>query len=69
MIGYSIIGIFLVLLAVLLLRALCFRPKKQPTAAPEAVSFDRDAATAALQKLVQCKTISYNDASDRKSVV
>ena len=61
MIGYSIIGIFLVLLAVLLLRALCFRPKKQPAAAPEAVSFDRDAATAALQKLVQCKTISYND--------
>lgn len=61
MIGYGILGIFLVLLAVLLIRALCFRPKKQTPSAPEAISFDRDAATIALQKLVQCKTISYND--------
>ena len=61
MIGYVILGLLGLLLAVLLIRALCFSPKKQPTETPETVSFDRDAAIDALQKLVQCKTVSYND--------
>ena len=61
MVGYIILGAFVLLLAVLLLRAAAFTPKPQPEASGEAVTFDRDAAVDALQMLVQCKTVSYND--------
>ena len=61
MIGWILLGLFALLIAVLLLRAVCFRPKPQKQRENEEVSFDRDAATTALQKLVQCKTVSYND--------
>ena len=63
MVGYILLGIFLLLLAVLLLRALAFRPKAQQTAAGEPVSFNKDAAVDALAQLVRCKTVSYNDPS------
>ena len=59
--GYAILGAFLLLIAVLLIRAAAFRPKPQPEAAREEIDFDRDAAVNALQTLVRCKTISYND--------
>ena len=59
--GWIIFGIFAALVAFLLLRAACFRPKPQAPLAGDTVEFDKDAAVAALQKLVQCKTISYND--------
>lgn len=49
------------LVAVLLLRAACFRPRPQKPLENAPVEFDKDAAVTALQKLVQCKTISYND--------
>ena len=61
MIGYGIAGFFLLLVAVLLIRAAAFRPKQQKLAAPEEVSIDQKAAVDALQQLVRCKTISYND--------
>ncbi len=61
--GYAVLGLFLLLIAVILIRAAAFKPKAQPGDAPEAISFDQDAAVNALQKLVQCKTISYNDKS------
>ena len=61
MVGWIILGIVALLLAVLLIRAAAFRPKRQPPVSECAVSFDRDAAVDALQKLVQCKTVSYND--------
>ena len=63
MIGLIILGIVLVFLAVLILRALLFTPKAQPAQDLTPVEFDKDAAVTALQKLVQCKTISYNDHS------
>ena len=63
MVGYVILAAVVLLLAVLVIRALAFRPKKQAFAEPEALEFDRQAAVDALQKLVQCKTISYNDAA------
>ena len=59
--GWFLLGGFLLFLAVIFIRTLAFRPKAQPTASNEDVTFDRDAAVTALQKLVQCKTISYND--------
>ena len=58
---YIILGAIGLLLAVLLLRAALFQPKKQPTVSNEEISFDKDSAVSALQALVQCKTISYND--------
>ena len=63
MIGLIIIGIILVFLAVLVIRALMFTPKPQPAIDETPVEFDKDAAVTALQKLVQCKTVSYNDHS------
>lgn len=61
MIGYIILAAVAILLAVLILRALAFNPKPQNFGTPEDVEFDRQAAVDALQKLIQCKTISYND--------
>ena len=58
---YAILGVFALFLAVILLRAACFVPKKQPEINDEPVSFDPKAATAALQKLIQCKTVSNVD--------
>ena len=49
------------LLAVILLRAALFRPKKQKEISNEEISFDKESAVTALQELVKCKTISYND--------
>ncbi len=49
------------LLAVIILRAVLFNPKKQPPVSDAEITFDRNAAVAALQELVKCKTISYND--------
>ena len=63
MVGYVILGAVAVLLAVLLVRTLAFRPKAQKEAPREEISFDKQAAVDALQKLVQCKTVSYNDVS------
>ncbi len=59
--GYVILGAILLLLAVLVLRALAFRPKEQNTPPAEPVSFDKTRAVDALQQLVRCKTVSYND--------
>ena len=61
MVGWIILGLAVVFLAVLVIRALAFNPKPQPAASEAEVAFDKDAAVTALQKLVQCKTVSYND--------
>ena len=60
---YVILGLIGLLLAIIIIRALAFNPKPQDTQPPEPVSFDKDAAVDALQQLVRCKTISYNDPS------
>ena len=63
MVGLVILGIALVFLAVLVVRALLFNPKPQPQIDAASVDFDKDAAVTALQKLVQCKTVSNVDPS------
>ena len=63
MIGWIVLGIVAAFLAVLVVRALCFKPKAQRKLDESPVDFDRDSAVTALQKLVQCKTISYNDSA------
>ncbi len=59
--GYVILGAVALLLAVIIVKALCFRPKQQAEQSVEAVDFPKEDAVEALQKLVQCKTVSYND--------
>ena len=63
MVGYIILGIVLLFLAIIVTRALSFNPKAQPEVCREEVTFDKEAAVNALQHLVQCKTVSYNDHS------
>ena len=63
MIGWIILGIIVLFLAVIVIRALRFNPKPQPATSDEAVSFDTDAAVSALQQLVRCKTVSNVDHS------
>ncbi len=63
MVLYILLGLIALFLAVLVLRALLFTPKPQPPVSQEQIEFDKDAATAALQQLVRCKTVSYNDPS------
>ena len=56
-----VLGFIIGFLAVLVIRALCFQPKAQRPVDESPVVFEQDAAVAALQKMVRCKTISYND--------
>ncbi len=58
---YILIGLVVLFLAVILIRAATFNPKPQPPVSDETVTFDKDAAVSALAELVKCKTISYND--------
>ena len=58
---WYVIGLIAGFLTVLIVRALLFRPLPQRQISEEPVSFDKDAAVTALQKLVQCKTISDYD--------
>ncbi len=61
MVGYILLVLIGLLLAVIVVRALAFQPKKQPESAREEICFDKDNAVSALAALVRCKTISYND--------
>ena len=61
MVGYVILGAAALFLAVILLRAAFFNPKPQKPISDENVEFDKAAAVDALSRLVQCKTVSYND--------
>ena len=61
--GYIILGAVGLLLAVVLLRAILFLPKKQPVSDTSPVAFDREKTISALQQLVKCKTISYPDSA------
>ena len=61
MIGLIILGVIVLFLAVLVIRAATFKPKAQPEISREEVAVDLDTAVSNLQQLVRCKTISYND--------
>lgn len=61
MIGWIILGLVILFFAVLVIRALLFKPRPQRSKQAEAVAFDENAAVSALQKLVQCRTISDYD--------
>ena len=54
---YCLLGIIGLLLAVILIRTALFRPKAQPEAKAEAVSFNRDKAISALAELIADGTV------------
>lgn len=53
----------LVFIAVLLIRAVRFRPKAQPAILAGEESFDKDRAIECLRALVRCRTVSFRDTS------
>ena len=63
MIGWIILALLIVLIAVILIRTLMFKPKPEPDRVIQDVSFDEDAAVNALAELVKCKTVSEYDSS------
>ena len=58
---YSILGVFGLFLAVILIRAALFNPKQAYKISSQSVDFDGKAATDALQALIRCKTVSNVD--------
>ena len=56
-------GVFILFLAIILLRAALFQPKQEKPISDIPIDFDKEKAVSALQELVKCKTISYNDHS------
>ena len=58
---FVLLALLALFLAVIIIRALLFKPKAQPPVSQETVTFDIDAAVDALAQLVRCKTISYNN--------
>ena len=58
---YALLGLVVLFLGVILIRAAMFRPKKGPSEPGEAVSFDRDAAIRTLAELIKCRTVSNVD--------
>ena len=61
MIGWILLLALAALAAVLLVRTALFRPKAAPEEIVEEISFDKDAAIAALGELVRCRTVSNYD--------
>ena len=59
---YLLSGAVAVLLGTLLVRAANFRPALQPKSDSQPISFHQDGAIAALQQLIQCRTVSNSDA-------
>ena len=60
---YCILAFIAVLLLVILIRTLCFKPEAQPQISSEEVSFDKESSVDALARLIRCKTVSYLDSS------
>ena len=56
-----VLGLIVLFLAVILVRAAMFRPKAQPPISQEPVEFDKDTAVESLAALIRCKTVSYSD--------
>ena len=58
-----IIMALILFLAVILIRAILFRPAEEDRAVPDSIAFDGDAAVKHLRELVMCRTVSYEDHS------
>ena len=60
---WIVIGALAILIAVLLVRTVMFKPKESVPVSEESIVFDKDANIDSLAQLIRCKTVSYYDAS------
>jgi len=60
---YAVLGAIGLFIAIIIIRALRFKPLPLPTVDGDEVSFDKEAAISNLQTLVKFKTVSYRDPS------
>ena len=60
----SLAGLFLILLAVILIRTIRFRPYPIEASEPTPCEFDREAAIRSLGELVRCRTVSRYDPAE-----
>lgn len=58
---YCFLAAVTILLAVILIRTLLFKPLPQPKIFDDSVKFDDKGSILALQELIRCKTVSYYD--------
>ena len=56
-------AILVIFLAIIIARALCFKPHSQVKISQDAESFERDKAIDNLCRLIRCKTVSYREHS------
>ncbi len=63
MLGFLILALVVIFVAVVAVRTARFTPKPQPAISDEEITFDKDGAVNALAELIKCKTISYSDHS------
>ena len=59
----ALLALFVLFLLVILIRALCFKPKSAPKIFENEEEFDKERAVNNLCELVKCKTVSYRDKS------
>jgi len=63
MIPFILMCLLAVFLGTVAARTVMFKPKPQPARDDTQYSFDKEACVDALQQLIRCKTVSYNDKS------
>ena len=68
MIGWIILALIVIFLAVILIRTLRFKPKAEPALLENEESFDKEVAVESLRALVRCRTVSYDDPAKEDSV-
>ena len=56
-------AVLVLFIAIIIIRALCFKPKAQPVIFENEENFNKDRAVDNLCQLVRCKTVSYRDHS------
>ena len=64
MIGWILLALFVVFIALILIRAAMFRPKEEKQVEQEEVDFNREASLQALAALVRCRTVSNEKHED-----
>lgn len=60
---YAVLAVFVAFIAVLLLKAVAFKPKNNAFVNEQEEVFDKEITVGCLQKLIRFKTISYRDSS------
>ncbi len=63
MVGYVILGLLAIFVAVVAVRTAAFKPKSQIVTEAKPIALDEDACVQALRELVMCKTVSHDDHS------